>query len=550
MKPAIFRRVQFKIIAKRAGNLPSVKHYNVMITAMKKTDFDLIVIGGGATGAGIALDASLRGLSVALFEQNDFAEGTSSRSTKLVHGGVRYLEAAVKKLNKAQYALVKEGLKERKLFLNNARHLAQPIELITPLYHWWEVPYVYAGLFLYDLISGKASLGRSKLLSRSKALSLNPAINPQGLKAAVSYYDGAFNDSRMVIALLQTAEQNGAEVHNHHQVTALHKTDGSISGVTVWDKLGRQEHRYQAKVVINATGPFVDQVRALDEPQCKAMIQASSGIHIIVDSKFLPSPKGIMIPQTSDGRVLFVLPYQGKCMIGTSDTPASLSEHPEVTDTEIDYLLENVNRYFGIKVTPQDILGRFSGLRPLLVQEDTTDTAMLVREHIERFSDSGLLTIAGGKWTSYRSMAESAVTMVLDKLGKSLKNYPCCTENTLLVGSQHLPADSDLPQSLYQRYGDQASKVMQIAKEENAETLLHESLEITKAELLYAIRYEYVRKPLDFIVRRINLGLTDQALAKKLVHKVSLILQEERHISDDVMQFLEDESLSMLQKGI
>ena len=517
---------------------------------MKKTDFDLIIIGGGATGAGIALDAALRGLSVALFEQNDFAEGTSSRSTKLVHGGVRYLEAAVKKLDKAQYALVKEGLKERKLFLSNARHLAHPIELITPLYRWWEVPYVYAGLFLYDLISGKASLGRSRLLGRSKALSLNPAINAQGLKAAVSYYDGAFNDSRMVIALLQTAEQNGAEVHNHHQVTALHKTDGSISGVTVWDKLGKKELHYQAKVVINATGPFVDQVRALDEPQCKAMIQASSGIHIIVDAKFLPSSKGIMIPQTSDGRVLFVLPYQGKCMIGTSDNPSPLTEHPKVTDTEIEYLLENVNRYFGIKVTPQDILGRFSGLRPLLVQEDTADTAMLVREHIETFSDAGLLTIAGGKWTSYRSMAESAVDMVLQKLGKAVQNFPCQTEQYALIGSQHLEQVASLPEHLAQRYGDQALKVMQIASQENAGTLLHEDLEIIKAELLYAIRHEYVRKPLDFIVRRVNLGLTDQMHAEALLRKVSLVLKEECNMSDDTMRLLEEESLSLLRKGV
>ena len=517
---------------------------------MKKTDFDLIIIGGGATGAGIALDASLRGLSVALFEQNDFAEGTSSRSTKLVHGGVRYLEAAVKKLDKAQYALVKEGLKERKLFLNNARHLAQPIELITPIYRWWEVPYVYAGLFLYDLISGKASLGRSRLLSRSKALSLNPAINATGLKAAVSYYDGAFNDSRMVIALLQSAEAQGAKTYNHHQVTTLHKTDGSISGVTVWDKLGEQERQYQAKVIINATGPFVDQIRALDEPQCKTLIQASSGIHVIVESKFLPSSKGIMIPQTSDGRVLFVLPYQGKCMIGTSDNPSSLTEHPKVTDAEIGYLLENVNHYFGIKVAPQDILGRFSGLRPLLVQEDTADTAMLVREHIETFSDAGLLTIAGGKWTSYRSMAESAVDMVLPKLGKTVRDFPCQTEQYTLIGSQDLEQVASLPERLVQRYGDRAPKVMQIASQEDAGALLHEDLEISKAELLYTIQYEYVRKPLDFIVRRVNLGLIDQKHAAELVHAVSLVLQDELGIADDKIALLEEESHRLLKEGV
>ncbi|HIP62430.1 MAG TPA: FAD-dependent oxidoreductase, partial [Sulfurovum sp.] len=215
---------------------------------MKKTNFDIIVIGGGATGAGIALDASLRGLSVALFEQNDFAEGTSSRSTKLVHGGVRYLEAAVKRLDKAQYALVREGLKERKLFLQNASHLAHPIQLITPLYKWYEIPYIYAGLFLYDLISGKASLGRSRLMGAKKALSINPSINPKGLKAAVSYYDGAFNDARMVIALLQSATANTATVHNHHKVVSLLKDNKQISGVTVLDKSTGEQYSYKASV--------------------------------------------------------------------------------------------------------------------------------------------------------------------------------------------------------------------------------------------------------------------------------------------------------------
>jgi glycerol-3-phosphate dehydrogenase len=517
---------------------------------MKKTDFDLIIIGGGATGAGIALDASLRGLSVALFEQNDFGEGTSSRSTKLVHGGVRYLEAAVKKLDRSQYALVKEGLKERKLFLNNAKHLAHPIELITPIYRWWEVPYVYAGLFLYDLISGKASLGRSRLLSRSKALSLNPAINATGLKAAVSYYDGAFNDSRMVIALLQSAQAQGAKVYNHHQITSLHKEAGVLSGITVLDKLANHEKQYHASVILNATGPFVDTIRRLDDPTCAPIIQASSGIHIIVDSKFLPSSKGIMIPQTSDGRVLFVLPYQGRCMIGTSDNPSALTEHPEVTDTEIGYLLENVNHYFGIKVTPEDILGRFSGLRPLLVQEDTTDTAMLVREHIETFSDAGLLTIAGGKWTSYRSMAESAVDMVLQRLGRTLHTHPCQTEHYPLVGSEHLEQATSLPKRLVERYGDQASKILKIATEENAEERLHKDLEISKAELLYTIRYEYVRKPLDFIVRRVNLGLIDQEDAQKLLPPVLLVLKEEFDLTDSTLLTLEEESLALLRKAI
>jgi len=517
---------------------------------MNKKHYDILVIGGGATGAGIALDAALRGLSVILFEQNDFAEGTSSRSTKLVHGGVRYLEAAVKRMDRAQYALVREGLKERKLFLRNASHLAHAIELITPIYHWWEVPYIYAGLFLYDLISGRASLGRSRLLSRSKALQTNPAINPAGLKAAVSYYDGAFNDSRMVIALLQSAQDNGAALYNHHKVTALHKTAGKLSAVTVEDRITGEVQRYHASVIINAAGPFVDTIREMDQPGCQPLIRVSSGIHIIVDQKFLPSPKGIMIPRTSDGRVLFVLPYQGKCMIGTSDTDATLSEHPPVSDREIGYLLENVNRYFGIEVRAEDIEGRFSGLRPLLRQDETEDTAMLVREHIETLSDSGLLTIAGGKWTSYRSMAESAVNIAIKALKLPLDQYPCQTEKYRLVGSQNPISDDTLPTQLIARYGDRAAKILEIAGRENASMPLHPDLQISKAELLYGIRYEYVRKPLDFIVRRINLGLIDQRLAKQLVKPTSDILQNHFGWEPAVRETIEKEAYRFLETNI
>lgn len=502
---------------------------------MKTETFDLIIIGGGATGAGIALDASLRGLSVALFEQNDFAEGTSSRSTKLVHGGVRYLEAAVKKLDRAQYALVKEGLRERKLFLHNASHLAHPIELITPLYKWYEIPYVYAGLFLYDLIAGKASLGRSKLLSPSRAKTANPTINPHGLKAAVSYYDGAFNDSRMTIALLQSAAACGAQVFNHHEVTALHKEQGQINGLTVRNRLKKTEQHYSAKMVVNATGPFVDNIRKLDNPDCEPMMQVSSGIHIVVDAHFLPTPTGLMIPETSDGRVLFVLPYQGKCLVGTSDQPAKTEEHPTPTREEIAYLLENVNRYFDIKITQEDILSSFCGLRPLLRQESTTDTSQLVREHIEKLSDSGLLSIAGGKWTSYRSMAQSAVDIVTQKLGVSSR---CQTADYKVTGSKtHKAAVMEMLEKenvpaekatyLYHHYGDQSLKVVEIGRAHKEDTLLHPSVQTTTSELIYCIRHEFVRKPLDFLVRRINLGLVDTSLAMETLPQICDIMARE-----------------------
>jgi len=410
------------------------------------------------------------------------------------------------------------------------------------------VPYVYAGLLLYDLIAGKASLGRSRILGRKKALSLNPAINPKGLKAAVSYFDGAFNDSRMAIALLQSAQAAGAAVHNYHQVITLNKNKSKLSGVTVLDTLTGDKKEYRASVVVNATGPFVDTLRQMDDPLCKPMMQISSGIHIIVEQKFLPSPKGIMIPKTSDGRVLFVLPYQGKCMIGTSDTPATLSTHPKVTDTEIGYLLENVNRYFDIKVTRQDIQGQFSGLRPLLAQQESSDTAMLVREHLETFSKSGLLTIAGGKWTSYRSMAESVVNTALEKLGKSTRQFPCKTAHYPLLGSRYADRESfaDLPTNLFARYGDRSPEIIKIMEQEDATQMLHPDLDICKAELLYTIRHEYVRKPLDFIMRRVNLGLIDTLRAQEILHPVTAILGQELRLSSDNVLRLKKEAQEIL----
>jgi len=520
---------------------------------MKTMEFDLIVIGGGATGAGIALDASLRGLSVALFEQNDFGEGTSSRSTKLVHGGVRYLEAAVKRLNSAQYALVKEGLREREYFLHNASHLAHPIELITPLYTWHEIPYIYAGLLLYDRISGKASLGRSRLLSAAKAKAMNPSINPLGLKAAVSYYDGAFNDSRMVIALLQSAQEYGAEVYNHHKVTSLLKKEGHVCGVTVQEKINGSEQHYHAKSIVNAAGPFVDTVRLLDDPSSKPIMQCSSGIHIVVDRKFLPTETGLMIPKTSDGRVLFVLPYRDKCLIGTSDQPAGLSEHPAASKEEIAYLLENIRRYFDIQITEEEILGSFSGLRPLLLQEKG-DTAQLVREHIEHFSDSGLLTVSGGKWTSYRSMAEQAVDTVAATLGN---RATCQTMKHKVAGSQKsrslimealqkMPISPQRATYLYSLYGDRSLQVLEVCDETpTGHETLHPLLMTTLGELRYGIRHEYVRKPLDFITRRINIGLTDTRTSQEVLKTICDIMERELHWSKAQRNTLEKEAIKL-----
>ena len=499
---------------------------------------DLIIIGGGATGAGIALDAALRGLSVVLFEQNDFGEGTSSRSTKLVHGGVRYLEAAIRHFDREQWHLVREGLRERKRFLRNAHHLAHPVELITPLYKWYELPYVYAGLFLYDRISGKASLGRSRLLSSQSALAADPAIDPQGLKGAVHYYDGAFNDARMVIALIQSAEAAGAQVHNHHRVTRLLKDEtGRITGVDVHDTLSGTSHRYYATAVVNATGPFADTIRRLDDPDAAPFVTLSSGVHIVLPGRFLPGTSGLMIPRTSDGRLIFALPYRGHCLVGTTDQPASLSEHPPVREEEIGFLLEHLNRYLANQATREDILATFSGLRPLIASGVHGSTAELVRESVYLFSPSGLLTVAGGKWTAYRAMAERAIDTLLRHHPALSATHPCLSADHPVHGSRSPretvmrilhdhPRLAPLAQYLYPLYGDQSPRIADHASSPDDLTPLLPDPPITRAEIRYALHHEYVRKPLDFLVRRSGVGLIDREAARDLLPEVLSVMAE------------------------
>lgn len=493
-----------------------------------ESQYDLLVIGGGATGGGIALDATLRGLKTILVEQNDFAEGTSSRSTKLVHGGVRYLEDAVKHLDKEQFNLVKEGLKERYKLLHNAPHLSHTVSLLTPLYHWWEVPYIYAGLFLYDMISGRYRIGKSTIVCKKEVLSSNRFIKKEGLKAAVKYYDGAFNDARMVIALIQSAEEKGAIVKNYMKVESLIKTDGKVVGATVYDKTNNEHHDIYAKYIVNATGPFCDNIRKMANDTIKKIMRPSSGTHIVLDKKYLPSKSGIMIPKTKDGRVLFMLPYLGKCLVGTTDNEARVEEHPKVPQSDIDYLLEHINHYFDARITEEDIISSFVGFRPLVDLNHDDNTASLVREHIIEELPCGLITIAGGKWTTYRNMAEGLV----DKLS----NNPCLTHDYKVIGSRHdlktvkkeildTTKDSVLTDRLLSLYGDRALKVIEIAKEEGF-YMIDDKYKILKAEILYCMRYEYIKKPQDFLTRRILLEYTDKKEADRLLDSVATVIAQ------------------------
>ncbi len=513
----------------RAENLHKLKDGSI---------FDLIVIGGGATGCGVALDAVTRGLKVALIEKNDFSEGTSSRSTKLVHGGVRYLEMAVKKLDKVQYHLVKDGLRERFVLLKNARHLSNRLSLVTPLYRWVDVPYVFAGLKLYDILSGKRNIGHSRLLSRKEALRRFPTLKAEGLKAGVLYYDGQFHDARMALSLALTAEQHGATIINHVAVSGIFKESGKVAGAELTDSLTGESWQLKSRGVINAAGPFADQIRIMDNPETQRILSASTGIHIVLDKRFAPPDTGLMIPETEDGRVLFVLPWEDHALVGTTDEPAEITEHPQPLEAEIDYLLRHVTRYFNLQVEKSDIKSVWSGLRPLVSDPKATDTAKLARDHVIEVSDDGLLTIAGGKWTTYRKMALDTVDHAIKTFSLAASKPTCQTEDLPVVGSADYDEKGDLELSkkfglaadlaayLNRTYGDQAEQVTILAKEGGGARLV-ENHPVLEAEILYAVRYELAERVIDVLARRMPLALLDTEATRVAVPRVLEIMAEE-----------------------
>jgi len=500
--------------------------------------FDLLIIGGGATGCGVALDAASRGLKVALVEMNDFAEGTSSRSTKLVHGGVRYLEAAIKKFDRVQYNLVKDGLHERYTLLKNAPHLSNRLPLVTPIYRWIDVPYVYAGLKLYDLLAGKRGIGHSRLLSRKAALQRFPTLKAAGLKAGVLYYDGQFHDARMALSLALTAREQGATIANHVRVCELVKNNGQVCGARLEDRITGESWQIAARGIINATGPFADQIRRLDSANAAPILSASSGIHIVLDKSFAPPDTGLLIPETDDGRVLFVLPWEGHALVGTTDEPAEISEHPKAQEAEIDYLLKHIGRYFNLQVSRQDIQAVWSGLRPLVRDPAASDTAQLARDHVIEISASGLLTIAGGKWTTYRKMAEDTVNEALKQFGLSPPHKTCQTEQLPLIGGKdyretiqpelqkNFAFSAEIAAYLQRTYGDQAFEVAKLATADGGK-LLCQGHPILEAEVVYAVRHEMAERVIDLLARRTPLALVDQAASRAVIGRVAELMAKE-----------------------
>ena len=505
--------------------------------------YDLLVIGGGATGAGVALDAASRGLRTALVERDDFSAGTSSRSTKLIHGGVRYLEKAVKEFDRTQFNLVRDALKERAILIEIAPHLAHPLELVTPLYNWMQVPYYMTGLKLYDWLAGKANLRSSSYVDAKRALDRFPMLKQDGLRGGVIYYDGQFDDARMNVAIALTAAEQGADIANHVEVTGLVKEDGLVRGASVRDNLTDESWSIRAKVVVNATGPFTDVIRRMDDPDAKTMLETSSGAHIVLDDRFSPPDTGLLIPETEDGRVLFLLPWLGYTLVGTTDNPAEVTQFPKATEDEVEYILRHVRKYFDVPVSRDDVLATWSGLRPLVRDPDAADTAGLSRDHVINVSDGGLLTIAGGKWTTYRKMALDTVDEAR-RLGKLGGSADAQTEDLVLIGGREFEPhaagelqerfglDAETASYLNRAYGDRASRVAELAQQGLGEPLAsgHHYLE---AEVVYAARAEFARTTSDVLARRTRLGFLDRDAAVAAVPRVSELLAEELGWSDE-----------------
>ncbi|HSC89478.1 MAG TPA: glycerol-3-phosphate dehydrogenase/oxidase [Polyangiaceae bacterium] len=392
--------------------------------------WDIAVIGGGSTGVGVAVDAASRGYSVVLLEAYDFGKGTSSRSTKLVHGGVRYLQ-------QGNISLVMEALKERGLLRINAPHLVQDLEFVVPNYQWWEAPFYGIGMKVYDLLAGKFGFGPSKILSREEVLERIPTLSQDGLRGGVKYHDGQFDDARLLIDLASTAAHHGACLLNYARVESFSKdSEGFLNGLSFQDVETGVTHQLSARCIINATGPFCDALRKADDPAVKPILAPSQGVHIVLPAEFLPGDTAIMVPHTRDGRVMFAIPWHGHTLIGTTDTPIPESSfEPDPTRAEIDLIFETASNYLAKRPSESDVLSVFTGIRPLVKASEASSTAAMSREHTIEISNSGLLTIAGGKWTTYRRMAEDVVDHAI-VLGR-LKEEDCVTRHLPIHNPGH-----------------------------------------------------------------------------------------------------------------
>jgi glycerol-3-phosphate dehydrogenase len=478
---------------------------------------DLAIIGGGATGVGIAVDAASRGYRVLLLEHHDFGKGTSSRSTKLVHGGVRYLE-------QGNIALVMEALNERGILRQNAPHLVSNLAFVVPNYDWWEAPFYGIGLKIYDVLAGKYGFGSSEILSRAETLRRLPTIRTEGLRGGVVYYDGQFDDARLLISMVRTAAEQGATLLNYTRVTGITKdVDGFVDGLVAHDLESGDTFQVRASVVINATGPFADEVRRLAEPDTPALIAPSQGIHLVFERSFLPGDSAIMVPHTSDGRVMFAIPWHAHTLVGTTDTPIDVPTfEPRPFDDEIDFILETAGRYLHKAPTRADVLSVFVGIRPLVKRGDSTLTSALSRDHTIHIDASGLLTTAGGKWTTYRRMAEDAVTQAAE-----LADLPArqCVTRALSLHGYHQNARQFGSLSVY---GSDAPAIQELMRADpSLAAPLHPALPYTGAEVVWAVREEMARTIEDVLARRCRALFLNAGAAVQMVPAVATLMAGE-----------------------
>ena len=487
------------------------------LAAMNRTDmwsrieahpkpWDMIVVGGGATGVGVAIDAASRGYDVLLVEQSDFGKGTSSRSTKLAHGGVRYLE-------QGNIGLVMEALKERGLLLQNAPHIVHDLAFVVPNYDWWEAPFYGLGLKLYQLLAGKYGFGASRILTREETLAHLPTLKTEGLRGGAVYYDGQFDDARLLIHMVATAFEQGATLLNYVEVTGLTKdAQGFVNGISARDVETGNEFRASAKVVVNATGAFSDRLRLEAEPSATPMIVPSQGIHLVFDSSFLQGESAVMVPHTSDGRVLFAIPWHGHTLVGTTDTPVeSAMLEPVAMDQEIDFILATAGQYLTKAPKRDDVLSVFAGIRPLVratgVASGLVNTAQLSRDHVIHIDRSGLVTVCGGKWTTYRHMAEDCVDQAATLA--QLPDRPCVTHHLRIHGFPEAAKEEAAKDEAAKEfgalavYGSDAAEIRKLIETDlKLGEPLHPALPYVKAEVIWAARHEMARTVEDILARR------------------------------------------------
>ena len=483
----------------------------------RKKPWDILIIGGGATGVGAAVDAASRGYDVALVEQSDFGKGTSSRSTKLAHGGVRYLE-------QGNISLVMEALKERGLMRHNAPHLVHDLAFVVPNYEWWEAPFYGIGLKVYNLLAGKYGFGASRILSREETLERLPTIKTDGLRGGIVYYDGQFDDSRLLINLAQTAAEQGAALANYVRVERLLKGgDGFVNGVGVIDAESGAEFELHAAIVINATGAFTDSIRRMADPAAANMIAPSQGIHLVFKGEFLASDNAIMVPHTSDGRVMFAIPWHGHTLVGTTDTPIEQATlEPRPFEEEVDFILQTAAQYLDKPPSRKDVLSVYTGIRPLVKAGEGESTSALSRDHTIRIEPSGFITITGGKWTTYRHMAEDVVNQAA-MLGH-LDERPCVTRSLNVHGfHQNAMKFGDL-----EVYGADAPAIEDLMRNEPAlAERLDPELPYVAAQVAWAARREMARTLDDVLSRRLRALILNAAAALRMAPRAAAVLAAE-----------------------